>query len=308
MPLAPGLQRLNSQDAVRLFGGEDAAHAYEFVGIPPLDQVNPRELEVVARAVERRLHTFAAGRLCAHAALADKGAHRAALLPDASGQPDWPAEALGSIAHTDGYAIAAVLADPGLHVGLGVDAEALGAVNGKVSPAIFTEAERAYLASLDIQARTATATLIFCAKDAFYKAQFRLTGVWINFHDVEARVKLSGVLLHPVSDLKALAAFRWPLGIGHTLRGCDGRRYGNPGGAVRRFVTAEQRPHSQSPSRRRKDLLIATAALAPSPMATDTSRTSRDTSPATYTPGTLVSSVAGSVTTPPFSSRLQPSR
>jgi 4'-phosphopantetheinyl transferase EntD len=219
MPLALGLQRLNSQDAVRLFGGEDVAHAYEFVGVPPLDQINPLELEVVARAVERRLHTFAAGRLCAHAALADRGADRAALLPDASGQPDWPAEAAGSIAHTDGYAIAAVLADTRLHVGIGVDAEALGAVSGKVSPAIFTEAERAYLATLDIQARTATATLIFCAKEAFYKAQFRLTGAWIDFHDVEVRVEPSGVSLHPVSDLKPLAALRWPLGIGHALRG-----------------------------------------------------------------------------------------
>lgn len=219
MPLALGLQRLNSEDAVRLFGGEDAAHAYEFVGVPPLGQVNPRELEVVARAVERRLHTFAAGRLCAHAALADKGADRVALLPDASGQPDWPVEAPGSIAHTDGYAIAAVLTDTRLHVGIGVDAEALGAVSGKVSAAIFTESERAYLATLDIEARTATATLIFCAKEAFYKAQFRLTGAWIDFHDVEVRVKPSGVSLHPVTDLKPLAAFRWPLGIGHAPRG-----------------------------------------------------------------------------------------
>jgi 4'-phosphopantetheinyl transferase EntD len=36
-----------------------------------------------------------------------------------------------------------------------------------VSPAIFTKAERAYLATLDIQARTAAATLTFCAKEAF---------------------------------------------------------------------------------------------------------------------------------------------
>ena len=66
--------------------------------------------------------------------------------------------------------------------------------------------------------------------------------------------------------------------------------------------------YSQNPSRRRKALLIATAACAPSAMATATRRTSRDTSPATYTPGTLVSSVSGSMTTPPFSSRLQPRR
>src|SRR6478752_9493775 len=65
---------------------------------------------------------------------------------------------------------------------------------------------------------------------------------------------------------------------------------------------------SQNPSRRRNALLIATAACAPSPMATATRRTSRETSPATYIPGTLLSSVSGSITTPPLSFRLQPRR
>src|ERR1700709_1564483 len=64
--------------------------------------------------------------------------------------------------------------------------------------------------------------------------------------------------------------------------------------------------HWQKPSRRNNALLIATAASAPSAIATATSRTSRDKSPATYTPGTLVSSVCGSVTTPPFGPRSQP--
>ena len=50
---------------------------------------------------------------------------------------------------------------------------------------------------------------------------------------------------------------------------------------------------SQNPSRRKNALLMATAACAPSAMAAATKRTSRDTSPATYTPGTLVSSVSG---------------
>ena len=51
---------------------------------------------------------------------------------------------------------------------------------------------------------------------------------------------------------------------------------------------------------------MATPALAPSAMATATSKTSRDASPATKTPETELSSVTGSVTMPPLSSRLQP--
>ena len=217
-PFTSGSQPLPPRDAVALFGSEDVAHAYEYVGVPKLDDLDPRELAVVARATERRVRTFAAGRLCAHAALAARGLSRAPLLPDPAGQPDWPAEAPGSIAHVDGYAIAAVVADLRAHVAIGVDAEALGAVSDEVVATIFTPAERNRLASLDADARMAAATLMFCAKEAFYKAQFRLTGAWVDFHDVEARIEPSGVSLHPASDHEPLAALRWPLSVGHTMR------------------------------------------------------------------------------------------
>jgi hypothetical protein len=49
---------------------------------------------------------------------------------------------------------------------------------------------------------------------------------------------------------------------------------------------------SQNPSRRRQALLIATAALAPSAMATATSRTSRDTSPGLAVSGATQASAA----------------
>ena len=216
--LGLGLQRLPQGDAKQLFGSGDAAHAYEYVGVPKVKDLDPGELAVVARATERRVRTFAAGRICAHAALAARGSDRTPLLPDPAGQPDWPADAPGSIAHVDGYAIAAVLADPRLHVGIGVDAEALGAMSREVAQAIFTPAECRRLATLEADAWMAAATLMFCAKEAFYKAQFRLTGAWVDFHDLEVRIEPTGVSLHPASDHEPLAMLRWPLSVGHTVR------------------------------------------------------------------------------------------
>lgn len=213
-----GLRQLPVSDVISLLGSEDAAHVYEYLGVPLLDNSDPRELALVTGAALRRVHTFAAGRLCAHAALQAAGVDRTPLLSLADGQVDWPAQAPGAIAHTDGYAIAAVLADPKQHVAIGVDVEVLGAVSDDVMEMAFTPAERERLGVLKDDARILAATLMFCTKEAFYKAQFKLTGAWIDFHDVEVDVASTGISLRPAIDREALGVFRWPLSGGYTVR------------------------------------------------------------------------------------------
>lgn len=214
----PGLRQLPVNDVISLFGSEHTTYVYEHLGVPLLDNLDPRELAAVTGAALRRVHTFAAGRLCAHAALKARGMDRTPLLPRADGQVDWPAEAPGTIAHTDGYAIAAVLADPKLHVAIGIDVEVLGAVSDDVIEIAFTPAERERLGTLEAAARIRTATIMFCAKEAFYKAQFQLTGAWIDFHDVEVSVASTGISLHPTTNREALGMFRWPLSGGYAVR------------------------------------------------------------------------------------------
>src|SRR4051794_16151291 len=103
-----GLRQLPAHDLIALFGNARIAYAYEFFGIPDAANIDSRELAFVGRAAKRRVHTFVAGRICAHAALAARGMDRPVLAPDERGVPRWPEEAPGSIAHTDQHAVAAV--------------------------------------------------------------------------------------------------------------------------------------------------------------------------------------------------------
>lgn len=219
MPSSTGLHRISMCDTGILFGHETAAHAYEYIGHPSLDEVAAAQLDPVKCASIRRQRTFVAGRLCAHAALDARGFAPRLLLSEPTGQPAWPANAIGSIAHTEGYAIAAVLADERPESGLGVDVESANAVSRDLANILFTASERERLAALDDKAWLATAVLMFCAKEAYYKAQFTITGAWVDFHDVEVCVEPSAVLLRPASGLDALTAVQWPVAVGHTVRG-----------------------------------------------------------------------------------------
>ncbi len=214
-----GLHRISMRDMGALFGHEAAAHAYEYVGHPGPDEVGAAQLDTVKCASIRRQRTFVAGRLCAGAALNARGFAPRPLLSEPTGQPAWPPSAIGSIAHTEGYAIAAVLADERPESGLGVDVESVSAVSRDLSSILFTASEKERLAFLDDKTWAAMAGLMFCAKEAYYKAQFTVTGAWVDFHDVEVCVEPGVVMLRPASDLDALAAVQWPVVVGHTMRG-----------------------------------------------------------------------------------------
>ena len=94
-------------------------------------------------------------------------------LPDAvigvgaDGAPAWPQGIAGSITHTKGYA--ATLVGQGFHA-IGLDAERIGGVTANLFPRLFTERERAALAGLEGAARGLAATLLFSAKESFFKA------------------------------------------------------------------------------------------------------------------------------------------
>ena len=92
--------------------------------------------------------------------------------------PEWPPGVVGSITHCAGLAAAAVgRADEWW--ALGIDAEPAVALESDVRDVVTTPVERSALAGpLD-------ATLVFCAKEAFYKCWSALDGAVLEFHDVE---------------------------------------------------------------------------------------------------------------------------
>ncbi len=143
----------------------------------------PGEGAGMGRAVPERLQEFAAGRLCARRAMAEFGIVDFALRMSDDRQPLWPDGFAGSITHTAGFCAAAVAPRRQVHA-LGLDSEVVGDVRLEIWPRICLPIELAWVRSLSASERAAAVTLIFCAKEAFYKCQYPLAGERLNFQDV----------------------------------------------------------------------------------------------------------------------------
>jgi 4'-phosphopantetheinyl transferase EntD len=143
----------------------------------------PAEAAFLGRAVLKRVQEFAAGRLCARRALAEFGIVDFPLRVAEDRQAVWPRSMVGSITHTAGFC-AAVVAERSRVLGIGVDTEVVGHVNPEIWPRICAPGEIAWIESLPAALQAAAVTLIFSAKEAFYKCQFPLTREPLNFHDV----------------------------------------------------------------------------------------------------------------------------
>jgi 4'-phosphopantetheinyl transferase EntD len=147
----------------------------------------PAEAAQVARAVPKRIQEFAAGRACARRALAELGADRVELLAGPDRQPLWRPDYVGTITHTDGYCAAAVAPTVSI-LAMGLDTETIGAASSDLWPAICDVAELDWIRALEPRYQAAAITLVFSAKEAFYKCQYPLTGEWLDFHDAHVRV------------------------------------------------------------------------------------------------------------------------
>jgi 4'-phosphopantetheinyl transferase EntD len=155
---------------------------------------------IVAASEKRRLE-YAAGRLCARLALAELGVHDFPLLSGEKREPLWPDGFFGSITHTKGYC-AAVVAPSRVFLGLGIDCEAIGRVSVEMERLICTPEERGWLGHLNMSERRFAATVLFSAKEAFYKCQFCVTHSWLGFREVEFRLEGDGFVLELVEPEK----------------------------------------------------------------------------------------------------------
>ena len=143
----------------------------------------PDEARHLQRAVPKRAEEFAAGRLCARLLLREFGINDFAIEVGTHRQPLWPEALVGSITHTTGFC-AAVVAPKKCLRSVGIDTEITGSVKTELWRNICTPAETTWLGSLPESEQLAAATLIFSAKEAFYKCQFALTQERLGFQDV----------------------------------------------------------------------------------------------------------------------------
>lgn len=145
-------------------------------GLAPL----PEEEPLVARSVAKRRNEFVTVRHCARTALGELGVAPAPILKGDKGEPCWPEGVVGSLTHTQGFRGAAV-GRSGEVRSVGIDAEPHDVLPDGVLAAISLPVERTELSGLP--AGLHWDRILFCAKEATYKAWFPLTHRWLGFED-----------------------------------------------------------------------------------------------------------------------------
>ena len=169
-----------------------AAAAAESFGPPRNSGLFPAEAAAVASASPARRLEFAAGRAVARAALASLAAPVGPILPGRAGEPRWPDGVVGSITHCAGYRACAVALVRDM-TALGIDAEPRLALGNGLLAAVAGDAERGWLREL-----SATVPgipwdrLLFCAKEAVYKARYPHAGGRLDPRSVTIRISAAG--------------------------------------------------------------------------------------------------------------------
>jgi 4'-phosphopantetheinyl transferase EntD len=187
--LAPG----PSTPSVSMIGGlVPLAVGVERFGDAPESTLLLSEAAVVAHATTERRNEFATVRSCAREALRRIGVPPAAILPDADGAPRWPAGVVGSLTHCTGYR-AAVVARSQVFRGIGIDAEPHAALPSGTLDYVLRLDERARLRDLaDGRPDLHWDRIVFCAKEAVFKAWYPLTRHWLDFSDMSIALRPDG--------------------------------------------------------------------------------------------------------------------
>ena len=133
-------------------------------------------------AVVARRNEFICGRRCARAALAQIEHAPVALPVDESGLPIWPTGYVGSISHSRGLCCAVAAAEDEV-IALGLDIEKTTRLSPRAMARIVHPLEADCVG--DSQA---LGSLLFSAKEAFYKAQFPTWGAQPNFKDLALQI------------------------------------------------------------------------------------------------------------------------
>lgn len=158
---------------------KDVAAAEVYTDLPELTAL-PEEEPLIAKSVAKRRNEFIAARHCARIALAEIGYPPVPILKGDKGEPQWPDGVVGSLTHCTGYRAAVVARRRDVR-SLGIDAEPHDVLPDGVLTAISLPAERHELTALP--AGLHWDRVLFCAKEATYKAWFPLTRRWLGFED-----------------------------------------------------------------------------------------------------------------------------
>jgi 4'-phosphopantetheinyl transferase EntD len=176
----------------------------------PLDTLLVEERAMVVAATPKRMLEFATGRWCARKALREKGIEGFPVLADANRAPVWPRGIVGSITHTEGF-YAAAIGRRDSFAGIGIDAEIDGRVGRELWSDLFTIEEIDGLELLSEPKRASMATVMFSAKESFYKAQYSFTNAWLDFTSAAVSIEGDRWHLQLVNPRSAFARLQQPI-------------------------------------------------------------------------------------------------
>ena len=141
----------------------------------------PGEEALISQAAPKRRAEFITARRCAREALVKLKVPEQPILRGAKREPLWPKGVVGTLTHTAGFRGAAV-AHSLVMRSVGADAEPHLPLPDGVLGQVALPEEKAWLAAQD-EDGLHWDRLLFCAKEATYKAWFPLTERWLGFED-----------------------------------------------------------------------------------------------------------------------------
>ncbi len=145
------------------------------------------EKVIVEKAVSKRICEFTAGRVSARQLLNDFGYFDFPILSGKDRSPIWPREIAGSISHTADFCLVALGRKHEIY-SIGIDVEQRYRLKKSLWRILFNENEKNQLNQYHENERQDFATLIFSAKESFFKYQYPITKSWVGFQDVEVEL------------------------------------------------------------------------------------------------------------------------
>lgn len=168
---------------------QDMAYSEVYSDPPGLTPL-PEEEPLIAKSVAKRRNEFITVRHCARMALGELGVPPVPILKGDKGEPCWPDGVVGSLTHCTGYRGAVVGRSPAVR-SVGIDAEPHDVLPHGVLDAVSLPAERSEIPQA-MPTGLHWDRILFCAKEATYKAWFPLTKRWLGFEDAHITFEADG--------------------------------------------------------------------------------------------------------------------
>ena len=141
--------------------------------------------------VVKRKAQFLAGRLAARESLRTIGITEQTIPTGINREPVWPENVLGSISHADGFSVAAVVRSKTQYIqGIGLDVQTIfnSEETKSIKESILTPTDNMFLED-KVKGLTDNQllTLIFSAKESFFKAAYKNVGHYFDFDVVSVK-------------------------------------------------------------------------------------------------------------------------